>query len=131
MMYPITSFLKYFKQCSLKLLHISSYSHGISFSRVAFFKIFLPWPTVRNIIYITTHIYIAETNVLQNVLFIISNIILSIFKYNAEKPQNNSKIHIKNNGVLGVTDIYSGIEPGPFLSTHFLRSGVLGIIYIQ
>ena len=64
------------------------------------------------------HIYIAETNVLQNVLFIISNIILSIFKYNTENPQNNSKININNDGVLGVTDIYSGIEPGPFLSTH-------------
>lgn len=41
----------------------------------------------------------------QNVLFIISNIILSIFKYNTKKPQNNSKINIKNDGVLGVTDI--------------------------
>lgn len=71
-----------------------------------------------NLYHNSTHIYIAETNVLQNVLFIISNIILSIFKYNTEKPQNNSKININNDGVLGVTDIYSGIEPGPFLSTH-------------
>ena len=35
-----------------------------------------------NLYHNSTHIYIAETNVSQNVLFIISNIILSIFKYN-------------------------------------------------
>lgn len=58
-----------------------------------------------NLYHNSTHIYIVERNVSQNVLFIISNIILSIFIYNTEKPSNNSKTNIKNDGVLGVTDI--------------------------